>query len=172
MKTVIYVLLLIGLAFSGHAQQECRSETEIFSSTPNSRFVDVRDGTIFDIGTGLMWQKCSLGLSGHNCEIGTAIRYNWKESLETAQTNSLAGYSDWRLPNVKELSSIVERRCHNPSINDNYFPKTKTTTYWSSSPITDLDSEVWLVNFSFGITTAGGNVREYGRYVRLVRSGL
>jgi hypothetical protein len=60
-------------------------------------FVDNGDGTISDLATGLMWQKADDG----------SVR-DWEESLEYAEGLDLANYSDWRLPNIKELHSIVD----------------------------------------------------------------
>lgn len=60
-------------------------------------FSDNNDGTISDKATGLMWQKA---------DDGTAR--NWENALSYAGNLALAGYSDWRLPNAKELQSIVD----------------------------------------------------------------
>jgi len=64
-------------------------------------FVDNGDGTITDNATGLMWQQADDGNSR-----------DWENSLYYAENLILAGYSDWRLPNAKELQSIVDyTRC-------------------------------------------------------------
>lgn len=170
MKIVIKAVLLIGLVFSSHAQQVCYPETEIPSSTPDSRFIDNGDGTISDIGTGLMWQKCSRGVSGSNCESGVATPHNWLQALEVAQSSNLAGYSDWRLPNITELSSIVEERCYNPSINSSYFPNTASVYYWSASPFVGYIDFAWYVNFHYGDSYYYVSGYRYSsRRVRLVR---
>ena len=62
-----------------------------------NQLVDNGDGTITDYATGLMWQKADDGKL-----------YDWKQALAYADTLSLAGYSDWYLPNAKELESIVD----------------------------------------------------------------
>lgn len=62
-----------------------------------NKLVDNGDGTITDEATGLMWQQA---------DDGTAR--NWQDSLAYAEGLELAGYSDWRLPNTKELQSIVD----------------------------------------------------------------
>lgn len=60
-------------------------------------FHDNGDGTVTDRAVGLMWTKAdsSKGMT-------------WKEALEYAEESMLAGYSDWRLPNAKELQYIVD----------------------------------------------------------------
>ncbi len=60
-------------------------------------FVDNKDGTITDRATGLIWAKADSGKA-----------LNWQQALEYANKFKLGGYSDWRLPNAKELQSIVD----------------------------------------------------------------
>jgi hypothetical protein len=60
-------------------------------------FIDNGDGTITDRATGLMWTKADSGRT-----------MDWKEALKYAENLNHAGYEDWRLPNVKELQSIVD----------------------------------------------------------------
>lgn len=71
-----------------------------------NNFVDNGDGTITDLATGLMWMKDDSGFlkAGENGD----GRLNWEQSLGWAENLDYAGYSDWRLPNAKELQSIVD----------------------------------------------------------------
>ena len=62
-----------------------------------NNFTDNKDGTISDLATGLMWQKADDG-----------VPRDWKDALAYAEGLELAGYSDWRLPDAKELQSIVD----------------------------------------------------------------
>jgi len=62
-----------------------------------NRFVDNGDGTISDLATGLMWARADSGKP-----------MNWEESLAYGVNLKLAGHDDWRLPNAKELHSIVD----------------------------------------------------------------
>lgn len=83
-------------------------------------FVDNGDGTISDLATGLMWQAKDDGKTR-----------DWKEALSYAEDLKLAGYSDWRLPNAKELQSIVDytrsvQTTNSPAINS-MFTLTKFT---------------------------------------------
>ena len=66
-----------------------------------NNFVNNGDGTISDLNTGLMWQQADDG-----------DFYDWENAIVTAENFELAGYTDWRLPNPKELHSIVDyTRC-------------------------------------------------------------
>lgn len=60
-------------------------------------FIDNGDGTITDNATGLMWTQ-------DDSQIG----YDWEDALTYAESSEMAGYTDWRLPNVKELQGIVD----------------------------------------------------------------
>ncbi len=62
-----------------------------------NNFVDNGNGTVSDLNTGLMWQQADDGNF-----------YNWEDALFYAENLEFAGYSDWRLPNPKELHSIVD----------------------------------------------------------------
>ncbi len=62
-----------------------------------NNYVDNNDGTITDYATGLMWQTEDSGEG-----------MNWEDALEYSEDLEYAGYDDWRLPNVKELQSIVD----------------------------------------------------------------
>lgn len=62
-----------------------------------NNFVDNGDGTISDTSTGLMWAK-------YDSQKGM----DWSDALAYAENSDLANYSDWRLPNVKELQGIVD----------------------------------------------------------------
>ena len=82
-------------------------------------FVDNGDGTVTDTSTGLMWDQCADGLSGNgNCATGALVPYTWANALGLAATQSAAnykGYSDWRLPSIVELRTLVKGTTVQPS---------------------------------------------------------
>lgn len=71
-----------------------------------NNYVDNNDGTISDLATGLMWMQDDNGEG-----------LNWEEALAYAESAEVAGYSDWRLPNAKELQSILDYS-RSPDITD------------------------------------------------------
>ncbi|WP_440874018.1 Lcl domain-containing protein [Thalassotalea sp. PLHSN55] len=137
--------------------------------TPDERYTVHDDGTVTDLATDLMWAQCVVGLSGVNCDNGTAEAMNWALALEEAQTSELAGYNDWRLPNIKELYSLVDFNRVEPAINLNIFPATTVDYTWSSSPMIDFSQDAWFVNFKAGLNWFKGRSSEM--LVRMVRSG-
>ena len=69
-------------------------------------FKDNNNGTVTDKATGLMWMKVDSGkLKAAKNKDG---KMNWQKALDWPQNLEYTGYSDWRLPNVKELQSIVD----------------------------------------------------------------
>ena len=88
-------------------------------------FHDNGDGTITDRATGLAWQKNDSGKG-----------LNWEQALAYASTRKLAGHSDWRLPNAKELQSIVDYTripAINPIFQTSSLPDSNHPFYWSST---------------------------------------
>ncbi|CAK0744897.1 exported hypothetical protein [Gammaproteobacteria bacterium] len=160
----IFILLSAPLAFAN----SCPSGNVL--TTPSSDFVDNQDGTMTHKKTGLMWAKCSVGQNYNygNCD-GSALLMAWGDALTAAINYGVGGYQDWRLPNVKELQSLVERGCHSPAINDSVFPGTSAGEYWTSTTYTYDPQYVWHFNFGAGHSSA--DTRNNGYAVRFVRAG-
>jgi len=164
-------MLLVLLAATGtvvEAAQTCHSYWPK-PSTPINRFAENGDGTVTDTVTGLTWKRCSEGLSGTACETGAALTFTWQEALKAGEESRFAGKKDWRLPNIKELNSIIERQCTMPAINEIVFPATPTMSFWSSTPYNNNPAFAWNVYFPYGISD--GNNKDYRFFVRLVRGG-
>jgi hypothetical protein len=163
---LLSILMLIALPSNG---QTCN--LSITRSTPDNQFT-INDGTVTDNKTTLTWMRCSLGQAwdaGSSSCTGTASKYNWQNALTAANSTDFAGQNDWRLPNIKELKSIVEQACYLPAINDIIFPNTQSAYYWSSSPGASYDDYAWIVYFLNGSDSYSS--KSNNRYVRLVRGG-
>ncbi len=156
--------------------QTCNTSS-ITATTPTSEFIINNDGTVIHSRTNLIWKVCSEGQTwdNGNCT-GDMSAHTWQEALQIPQDlNACDGYGssnnkDWRLPNIKELISIVKVQCYSPIINDTIFPSTASNfsdQYWSSSPYADYSYNAWIVVFSNG--SVNYNNRSYGGHVRLVR---
>ena len=142
--------------------------TPLFAQdTPTSDFTDNGDGTVTHQKTGLTWMRCSLGQTwtGTTCS-GTAQTYTYATAKK--QTANFAGYSDWRLPNIAELQTIVERDNYYPAINTELFPNTPDDAFWSSSPYVGNANVAWYVNFGGGFVSYGYRGNAFP--VRLVRA--
>jgi len=121
-------------------------------------FTDNGNGTVTDNVTGLMWQQ-----SG---DTGAT----WQGGLDYCNSLSLGNHDDWRLPDVKELYSLVDAATSYPAINETYFPGTMTSSeYWTST--TDMDagtSIAFRINFQFG-TMYSSITKNDSYYIRCVR---
>lgn len=84
----------------------CWGQDGAYSSgcADEGRFTDNGDGTVNDNCTGLMWQKNTADIDGDGIEND---QVSWCEALAYCEGLTLAGHSDWRLPNVRESQSII-----------------------------------------------------------------
>jgi hypothetical protein len=124
-----------------------------------------------------MWKVCSERQSWSkqsdntpSCA-GLTSGIFWNKALELATNHTfpaIDGYSDWRLPNIKELASLVALDRANPSINSTIFPNTPSNNFQSSSPA--ADNNRWLLQFNVGHYESSIRKNE-ARRVRLVRLG-
>jgi len=103
--------------------------------------------------TELIWQRCVYGQSwnGENC-VGSPIKLTWSEALITANNEG----GDWRLPDIKELNTIIDRQCMTPPINLQIFPDNPASQengLWSSTPYVtagDEKTNAWYVDMGLG----------------------
>ncbi|MBB1127075.1 DUF1566 domain-containing protein [Thiospirillum jenense] len=163
--------------------QSVSGESELI----NGRYRDLGDGTVLDVKTNLQWMRCALGQTwdGKTC-IGEAGEFDWDNAKIAAQKCRHAGFSDWRLPSIDELKTLIycssskpklwndtgkpcEDNFKQPTIDQRAFPNTPSSWFWSGSPNPYYSNSAWYVSFNFGYD---GNGRYDGCtfYVRLVRS--
>ena len=135
------------------SSQTCR--TDIPASTPTNRFVVNANGTVNDTATGLIWKRCAEGQSGTNCT-GMPNSFTWQQALQHAEQTSFAGFDDWRLPNYKELYSLIEVRCFEPAINLTIFPNASSSLFWSASSSTSI--RTWNYRESFVLDFSSGQI--------------
>ena len=122
------------------------------SETPSSDFTDNGDGTVSHKISGLIWKRCVEGMiwDSKTCT-GQSALFNASEASKL--TSNFAGQTDWRLPSITELQSIVEREAFNPSINIEVFPNTPArTTHSYTIPVNTqtYHNHTWQVDFQFG----------------------
>ena len=150
-------------------------------------YTDNGDGTITDNNTGLMWEKKDDSGGIHDRD----NIYTWCADVSPANgvcdngTNAMdgtivttflstlnggggfAGYTDWRIPNAKELQSIVDYEVHFPSVDPAFHQSatctgctdvtaatcscTATALYWSSTTYPFIPGGAWIVGFHVGV---------------------
>ncbi len=153
-------------------------------------YVDNGDGTITDRNTGLMWEKklADGGLhdwgrtyvwSGDGTE---ETVWDWLDDVNAEDGTGFAGHDDWRIPNAKELQSIIDYQLDSPSIHPIFSAPctegcsgtacscTKPDIYWSSGSVVSSPTSAWFVDFIIGGVSASGKTDPF--FVRAVRGGL
>ena len=104
---------------------------------PESTFTDNGNNTVTDETTGLIWQKTDNDTTP-----------TWQQALEYCNGLTLGDNKNWRLPNIKELESIVDVTLHSPA-SDQVF-NTKASRYWSASSCASSPDSAWVVDFVSG----------------------
>jgi len=131
---------MVALGGTAWAQNEhCeKGEGSERATTPSRDFVDVGSGVVQHEPTGLQWSRCAIGQTWNagSCD-GAATVFYWGEARDAIDqlnaTGELAGWSDWRLPTVEELSGIVEECRETPAINTEIFPDTPWSGFWTAT---------------------------------------
>jgi len=176
-QQMLLSITLAAYCLAGTAMaQTCK--TNISPSTDASQFIDLNEGYVLDVKTGLMWSKCVFGQNyvDGKC-LGAPTSFNdWASALHSTidiNEHQLAGFDDWRLPNIKELASLVEYQCHSPAIRLSVFPETPSAGFWTNTPNPEFEQlgpivrKGRIIDFSFGLDVLPqSNPQIYVRHVR------
>ena len=117
---------------------------------------------VTDSKTGLAWQD-------NNDTNGT--ERTWQEAIDYCETLDLDGHNDWRLPNINELKTIIDRTKTQPAIVNGfeYVGVNHEYIYWSSSTYGGYKDGAWIIGFDYSYLNGVG--KDNYRYVRYVRDG-
>jgi Protein of unknown function (DUF1566)/Repeat of unknown function (DUF5648) len=134
-----------------------------------NRYSYINNGTeVVDSKTKLIWKRCAEGRawSGSSCA-GAPLSYAHEQALIHADTQT-----GWRLPNRKELVSIIDFSSSAASANNEIFQSDRDTPYWSSSPHNYSSDYIWIVDLNAQNLAVGSDYRIYfyTRNFRLVRN--
>ena len=121
-----------------------------------------QNGVVTDSVTQLEWQD------DYSDNGGDIKSTTWQSAIEYCEALTLNGQSDWRLPNINELSSLVDNSKYNPSINS-VFELTSSDYYWSATTTAYTAVDAWVVYFYDGNVV--NNFKGDNGYVRCVRAG-
>ncbi|RKY11459.1 MAG: hypothetical protein DRP65_04150 [Planctomycetota bacterium] len=121
------------------------------------------DDVVFDRSTGLLWPKDG---SKAGCNNGNML--TWANAIIYCEGLSFAGYSDWRLPNIYELQSIVEHNGVAPFLYSAWVNMV-SSIYWSSTTYMANTTAAWCTNFIAGLKNAKTKTENW--YLIAVRGG-
>ena len=168
----VCLILLCSLGFiTTTAAQTAVCPAGIPTTSSDDEFEVLEEGEILHITSNLIFMRCSIGQTWDGTECtGTPEPYTWQNALSTAQSTTYLDNNSWRLPNLKELSVIIESACVRPSINETVFPNTSPDDYWTSTPSLLNEQSAWAVTFTNGSNAV--KLRSRSLYVRLVRNNV
>jgi hypothetical protein len=131
------------ISAGGNKKFHVRAVRDVVSpSTIPNHYTDNNNGTITDNLTNLVWQK-----------IPSTIAQTWEQAITMAENLSLGGFTDWRLPNIKELQSLNDETVIAPSVTSPYFQNLGVKKYWSSTTLPNQIAKAWYWDTQYGITT-------------------
>ena len=133
---------------------------------PDSRYIVHGDGTVTDTATSLMWRQCA-GDGVYDAAIKTCSgglsSVRWHGAIDITNSYSDGTYSDWRLPNIKELESIIAYNRSAPTVNTNIFINIDdSTSYWSSTPRSSNSTDIYSMIADFNTGKVTRTLRDSG----------
>jgi hypothetical protein len=118
---------------------------------PTLRFTDNNNGTVTDNLTGLIWLRDANYYGTQNWANALSIANDLESDKAGLTDGSKKG--DWRLPNIRELQSLVDYARSYPALPDNHhFQNVQLFFYWSSTTNVDSTDFAWFVDFRDGFT--------------------
>lgn len=135
---------------------------------PSPRFTDNADGTVTDNLTGLIWLK-NASCFGLQTWAGALTAANTLNSSECG-LNDGSAEGAWRLPNVRELGSLIDYGRYNPALPSGHpFTGVQTSQHWTSTTPAAYTSYAWYV--ALGVGHLGYYEKTSSYYVWPVRGG-
>jgi hypothetical protein len=119
----------------------------LFTISLYAEFIRDSSGVVVDTSTRLIWQDT------YNDNSGEIKMATWQDALIYCEELSLGGSSDWRLPNINELFSIVDITKYDPTISSVFIHNYSShyyDEYWSSTTYVFNSSHAWDVGFFSG----------------------
>lgn len=187
----LLALAVADVAVTRYAAAQFIYETVEEPEDPATRFRVEGDATVTDTKTGLVWElKCDCPGSLHDGGLRVAWSgdgrtdtvWDWIERVNDAR---LGGKSDWRVPNVKELYSIVDPTRQQPALFEVFGGRratepctgavdpacavTEVVEYWTSTTFSDFTAHALVVGAKFGLVDDRTKSGRFG--VRAVRGG-
>ena len=139
---------------------------------PAQRFTDNGDGTVTDSLTGLMWLKDGGCMKAKWQSAITAVAGLNNHQVQNNCAGYTGNYSDWRLPTVNELKSLVNYGAADSAqwLNSEGFVNMQSTYYWSATSYLGTATKAWMITLINGVEKIGSSNTGYILPVRIVAS--
>lgn len=151
-----------GLTNSYRTGDDVWCSTNVGVAWPNPRFTIQSDTNVVqDNLTGLMWTR-NANLNGAK---------NWNNAIDYCNNLSHGGYDDWRLPNIRELQSLIDYGCANPALPSGHpFNAVQCIVpYWTSTTWAGNTDVAWYLYLDYGRVSY--DLKTTSPYVWPVRGG-
>lgn len=170
-----FALLL--LFFTSTIQAQICVEDSIPETVSTENFDFSTSGVATDRIHGLTWQRCAYGMTWNavtaTCE-GTPQKLTWQDALLKSTTDPALVGAGWRLPNFKEILTVIDYQCFIPPLNAELFPNAPAAInsgFWTSTPVqntpTPTKVRAWLIELGYGqLQQENLSVPQYVIYVR------
>ena len=138
-------------------------------SNNKARFVSktiAGDDVVIDRATGLMWAA-----DGNEAGCNNGGSANWSTAITYAEGLTFAGFSDWRVPNIKELISIINYSSLAPCVDEPPFANTSINYYWTSTTNMEYTNGAWRI-MMYAVFTDVRVKTDAGQRLRCVRGGV
>ncbi len=155
------------------------------SALPTPRFTDNGDGSVTDNLTGLIWLQnadCAATTAAWQSALDYVVELNDTATMNTNSCGYTGSQTDWRLPTMRELHSLVHVGYTGPALSNDAgnakwandtsssFTNVKSNYYWSSTSYSDGTALAWRVAMSYGYV-GNGHKTTADYYVWPVRGG-
>ncbi|WP_447986413.1 Lcl C-terminal domain-containing protein [Nitrospira sp. Nam74] len=133
--------LLAWVVFSQEVPASFPSQGDPAVSSGSQRFVAASDGTVVkDLQTGFTWEQSP--------DFSYSV---WTEAIAHCKAKTVGGHTGWRLPSIKELSTLIDSSQKDPALPSGHpFGNNKSSIFWSSTPSETDDMVAWHVSFFTG----------------------
>jgi hypothetical protein len=167
-----------------HVWPVCGSSTNVWKTGQTTSYATGDDGNLqkgvawpatrFTVGTGAESDCVTDNLTGlmWTKDANRFLTKLWVNAITEANSQDLCGHDDWRLPNRKELFSLIDRSQHNPALLSGHpFDHVRTdNSYWSSTTQSSVTGSAWEVYMGSGVVSDIAKNNAF--YVWPVRGGL
>jgi hypothetical protein len=105
---------------------------------------------VADLALGVVWQGCAWAQRGTSCADQPAYWVDWAWALAHCEGLDWGGFTDWYLPDARQLTALMDDHSAVPPIDEAVFPNTPLGSSWSSTSRADEPSRAWRTDFYAG----------------------